>query len=282
MSTRFWRDENNLERFFKWVPVPLEIVAARPDQFIEWRSKDGMTVKSGSASFDPAFGRDGTEVRVAIDGIIPRRLLHEQLRRSKRLIETGEIPTTEGQSAGPGAGATIAGVDATIAGRKGGRMKAICWHGKNNVSVEQVPDPKIIDPRDAIIRVTLSAICGSDIHLYDGYIRLMVDGDILGHEFMGEVVEVGSAITNLRRGDRVVIPFPIACGKCFYCQEGMYSLCENSNPNAALAEELWGYSPAGIFGYSHLLGGYAGGAGAVRASSICRCQSRQNPGWVDG
>jgi len=138
-------------------------------------------------------------------------------------------------------------------------MKAICWHGKNNVSVEQVPDPKIINPRDAIIRVTLSAICGSDIHLYDGYIPSMVDGDILGHEFMGEVVEVGSAITNLRRGDRVVIPFPISCGKCFYCQEGMYSLCENSNPNAALAEELWGYSPAGIFGYSHLLGGYAGG-----------------------
>src|SRR3954451_2747589 len=138
-------------------------------------------------------------------------------------------------------------------------MKAICWHGKNNVSVEQVPDPKIINPRDAIIRVTLSAICGSDIHLYDGYIPSMVDGDILGHEFMGEVVEVGSAISNLRRGDRVVIPFPIACGKCFYCQEGMYSLCENSNPNAALAEELWGYSPAGIFGYSHLLGGYAGG-----------------------
>ncbi len=138
-------------------------------------------------------------------------------------------------------------------------MKALCWHGKSNVSVEQVPDPKIINARDAIIRVTLSAICGSDIHLYDGYIPSMADGDILGHEFMGEVVEVGSAITNLRRGDRVVIPFPISCGKCFYCQEGMYSLCENSNPNAALAEELWGYSPAGIFGYSHLLGGYAGG-----------------------
>ena len=137
-------------------------------------------------------------------------------------------------------------------------------------------------PRDAIIRVTLSAICGSDIHLYDGYIPSMADGDILGHEFMGEVVEVGSAITNLRRGDRVVIPFPISCGKCFYCQEGMYSLCENSNPNAALAEELWGYSPAGIFGYSHLLGGYAGGQAQFVRVPICRCQSRQNPGWVDG
>jgi threonine dehydrogenase-like Zn-dependent dehydrogenase len=138
-------------------------------------------------------------------------------------------------------------------------MKAICWHGKHSVSVEDVPDPKIVNPRDAIVRVTLSAICGSDVHLYDGYIPSMIDGDILGHEFMGEVVEVGSAITNLRPGDRVVIPFPISCGKCFYCQDGMYSLCENSNPNAALAEELWGYSPAGIYGYSHLLGGYAGG-----------------------
>jgi len=138
-------------------------------------------------------------------------------------------------------------------------MKALCWHAKHHVGVEEVADPKIMNPRDAIIKVTLSAICGSDVHLYDGYIPSMVDGDILGHEFMGEVVEVGKAVTNLQPGDRVVIPFPIACGKCFYCQDGMFSLCENSNPNAALAEQLWGYSPAGIFGYSHLLGGYAGG-----------------------
>jgi threonine dehydrogenase-like Zn-dependent dehydrogenase len=138
-------------------------------------------------------------------------------------------------------------------------MKALCWHAKHHVSVEEVPDPKITNPRDAIVKVTLSAICGSDVHLYDGYIPSMVDGDILGHEFMGEVVEIGHAVKNLSVGDRVVIPFPIACGKCFYCEDGMFSLCENSNPNAALAEELWGYSPAGIFGYSHLLGGYAGG-----------------------
>jgi threonine dehydrogenase-like Zn-dependent dehydrogenase len=138
-------------------------------------------------------------------------------------------------------------------------MKATCWHSKHNIAIEDVPDPKIINPRDAIVKVTLAAICGSDLHLYNGFVPSMVDGDILGHEFMGEIVEVGSAITNLRPGDRVVIPFPISCGKCFYCQDGMFSLCENSNPNAALAEELWGYSPAGIFGYSHMLGGYAGG-----------------------
>jgi len=138
-------------------------------------------------------------------------------------------------------------------------MKAICWHGTQDVSVEKVPDPKIANPRDAVVKVTLSAICGSDLHLYDGYIPSMMDGDILGHEFMGEVVEVGPGVKNLQPGDRVVIPFPIACGACFYCEEGMFSLCENSNPNSALAEELWGYAPAGIYGYSHLLGGYAGG-----------------------
>jgi threonine dehydrogenase-like Zn-dependent dehydrogenase len=138
-------------------------------------------------------------------------------------------------------------------------MKALCWHGTQDVSVESVPDPRIVNPRDAIVKVTLSAICGSDIHLYDGYIPTMVDGDVLGHEFMGEVVEVGRSVTNLRVGDRIVVPFPIACGNCYYCQDGLYSLCSNSNPNAALAHELWGYSPAGIFGYSHLLGGYAGG-----------------------
>jgi threonine dehydrogenase-like Zn-dependent dehydrogenase len=138
-------------------------------------------------------------------------------------------------------------------------MKAICWHSKHNVKVEDVPDPKIINPRDAIVKVTLAAICGSDLHLYNGFIPSMMDGDILGHEFMGEVVEVGNSVRNLQPGDRVVIPFPISCGNCFYCQDGLSSLCENSNPNAAVAEQLWGYSPAGIFGYSHILGGYAGG-----------------------
>jgi threonine dehydrogenase-like Zn-dependent dehydrogenase len=131
--------------------------------------------------------------------------------------------------------------------------------GTQHVTVERVPDPVILNPRDAIVRITSTAICGSDLHIYDGYIPTMMRGDILGHEFMGEVVELGSAVKNLQRGDRVVVPFPIACGNCFACTDGMYSLCENSNPNARMAEKLWGHSPCGIFGYSHLTGGYAGG-----------------------
>ncbi len=138
-------------------------------------------------------------------------------------------------------------------------MKALCWNGKNNVSVENVPDPQIINPRDAIVKITSTAICGSDLHLYDGYIPSMEKGDIIGHEFMGEVVEVGSGVSNLQIGDRVVVPFTISCGNCFFCKRELWSLCDNSNPNASLAEALWGYSPAGLFGYSHLTGGYAGG-----------------------
>jgi threonine dehydrogenase-like Zn-dependent dehydrogenase len=138
-------------------------------------------------------------------------------------------------------------------------MRALCWNGINDVRVETVPDPKILNPRDAILKVTSTAICGSDLHLYDGYIPTMEKGDVLGHEFMGEVVELGSEVKNLKLGDRVVVPFPIACGHCFFCERQMWSLCDNGNPNAALAEELWGYSPAGIYGYSHLVGGYAGG-----------------------
>ncbi len=138
-------------------------------------------------------------------------------------------------------------------------MKANCWYGTHDVRVETVPDPTILNPRDAIVKITSTAICGSDLHLYDGYIPTMQKGDILGHEFMGEVVEVGPAVKNLKLGDRVVVPFPIACGNCFFCQRELFSLCENSNPNALLAEKLWGHSPCGIFGYSHMLGGYAGG-----------------------
>jgi threonine dehydrogenase-like Zn-dependent dehydrogenase len=138
-------------------------------------------------------------------------------------------------------------------------MRAVCWHGVGEVRVERVPDPALLNPRDAIVRVTSTAICGSDLHLYDGYIPTMFRGDILGHEFMGEVVEVGPGVTNLALGDRVVVPFPIACGNCFFCERELFSLCENSNPNAPLAEKMWGHSPAGIFGYSHMLGGYAGG-----------------------
>ncbi len=138
-------------------------------------------------------------------------------------------------------------------------MKALCWYGKNDVQVSQVPDPKILNPRDAIIKITSTAICGSDLHLYDGFIPTMEKGDILGHEFMGEVVELGSAVKNLKIGDRVVVPFTIACGNCFFCQNNLWSLCDNSNPNAMMAEEVYGYSPSGLFGYSHLYGGYAGG-----------------------
>lgn len=138
-------------------------------------------------------------------------------------------------------------------------MRALCWEGTNKVQIRQVPDPKIINPRDAIVRVTTTAVCGSDLHLYDGFIPTMERGDILGHEFMGEVVEVGKGVTNLRVGERVVVPFPIACGSCFACQKGLFSCCENTNPNAAMAEKMWGHSPAGIYGYSHMLGGYAGG-----------------------
>jgi len=138
-------------------------------------------------------------------------------------------------------------------------MKANCWMGKKKVSVEEVPDPKILNARDAIVRITSTAICGSDLHLYNGFVPTMERGDVLGHEFMGEVVEVGRGVSNLKVGDRVVVPFPIACGNCFACQQGNWSLCENSNPNAWMAEKMWGHSPCGIFGYSHLLGGFAGG-----------------------
>jgi threonine dehydrogenase-like Zn-dependent dehydrogenase len=138
-------------------------------------------------------------------------------------------------------------------------MRAACWYGKHDVRVETVDEPRILNPRDAIVRITLAAICGSDLHLYNGFIPTMEPGDILGHEFMGEVVEIGSAVTTLKIGDRVVVPFPIACGQCFFCQRRMTSLCENSNPNAWMAEQMWGHSPSGVYGYSHLLGGYAGG-----------------------
>jgi threonine dehydrogenase-like Zn-dependent dehydrogenase len=138
-------------------------------------------------------------------------------------------------------------------------MKANCWMGKMSVRVEDVPDPKILNARDAIVRITKTAICGSDLHLYNGFIPTMRRGDVIGHEFMGEVVELGSAVKNLQVGDRVVVPFPIACGHCSQCDRELYSLCENSNPNAWMAEKMWGYSPCGIFGYSHMLGGYAGG-----------------------
>jgi threonine dehydrogenase-like Zn-dependent dehydrogenase len=138
-------------------------------------------------------------------------------------------------------------------------MKAACWYGKKNVQVLNVPDPSLINPHDAIIKVTSTAICGSDLHLYDGYIPTMEKGDILGHEFMGEVVDKGSSVPNLKIGDRVVVPFTIACGQCFFCKRELWSACDNTNPNAATAETAYGFSGAGLFGYSHMMGGYAGG-----------------------
>lgn len=138
-------------------------------------------------------------------------------------------------------------------------MKALCWYGKKDVRVETVPDPTILNSHDAIIKITTTAICGSDLHLYHGYIPTMQKGDILGHEFMGEVVEAGNDVKNLKKGDRVVVPFTIACGQCFFCKKELWSLCDNSNPNAWMAEKIYGFSPSGLFGYSHMLGGFAGG-----------------------
>src|SRR5215510_14384837 len=138
-------------------------------------------------------------------------------------------------------------------------MKALCWYGNHDVRVEHVPEPKILNPRDAIVRVTSTAICGSDLHIYDGYIPTMEEGDILGHEFMGEVVEIGPDNARLKAGDRVVVPFAIACGNCYFCKQQLWSLCDNSNPNAWMAEKLYGYTGSGLFGYSHMYGGYPGG-----------------------
>jgi threonine dehydrogenase-like Zn-dependent dehydrogenase len=138
-------------------------------------------------------------------------------------------------------------------------MKAVCWHGTHDVRVENVPEPGLLNHHDALVKVTLTAICGSDLHLYDGHIPSMHKGDILGHEFMGEVVEVGRDVQNLKKGDRVVVPFTICCGRCYFCKNSLWALCDNSNPNAALCERTYGSSSAGVFGYSHLFGGFAGG-----------------------
>jgi threonine dehydrogenase-like Zn-dependent dehydrogenase len=138
-------------------------------------------------------------------------------------------------------------------------MKAACWMGTQKVEVRDVPEPKILNQRDAIVRITSTAICGSDLHLYNGFVQPMMKGDVLGHEFMGEVMEVGRNVKNLKVGDRVVVPFTIACGNCWHCQHDMWSLCENSNPNAALVEKTLGHPASGAFGYSHMTGGFAGG-----------------------
>lgn len=138
-------------------------------------------------------------------------------------------------------------------------MRALCWQGKGKVQVDTVPDPTILNPRDAIIRITSTAICGSDLHLLNGVVKTMEEGDILGHEFMGEVVETGAGVKNLSAGDRVVVPFTISCGQCLYCQSNLWSLCDNSNPNAWITEKAFGQTTSGLFGFSHMNGGYAGG-----------------------
>ena len=138
-------------------------------------------------------------------------------------------------------------------------MKALCWQGKHDIQVKTVKDPKILNPRDAVIKVTSAAICGSDLHLYDGVIPTMEKGDIMGHETMGEVMEVGSEVRKVKVGDKIVIPFDIACGSCHYCGDEQYSACDNSNPNAVMADKMYGHSGSALFGYSHMYGGFAGG-----------------------
>jgi len=161
-------------------------------------------------------------------------------------------------------------------------MKALCWHGKGVIRCDTVPDPKIEHPRDAVIKVTACAICGSDLHLLDGIMPTMERGDVVGHETMGEVVEVGAENKALKVGDRVVVPFTISCGECFFCKRGFFSGCERSNPNKQMAEKLWGHSPAGLFGYSHLLGGYAGGqAEYLRVTYADVCQIKMPSGLTD-
>jgi len=138
-------------------------------------------------------------------------------------------------------------------------VKALCWQGKTKVGVERVNDPTILNPRDGILRITRTAICGSDLHLYDGYIPSLEPGDVLGHEFMGEVVDTGSEVNRIKKGDRVVIPFTIACGQCYFCKHNLWSACDNTNPNAWMMEKLYGYTGSALFGYTHMMGGYAGG-----------------------
>jgi threonine dehydrogenase-like Zn-dependent dehydrogenase len=159
-------------------------------------------------------------------------------------------------------------------------MKATVWCAPYKVKVEQVPDPQILNPKDAIVRITSTCICGSDLHLYDGFIPAMKPGDILGHEFMGEVIEVGANVKSVRKGDRVIVPFCIACGDCFYCKRQLYSCCDNTNPKSYLAEKVFGYATAGLFGYSHLTGGYAGGQAELARVPYADTNLQKIPGEI--
>ena len=284
-----------------------EITGEQPGEYIAWRSLPGSDLEvNGRVEFSrrPAIAERWCTQRCSTRWPTARRnafgfvgrqanfFLRQDLRRFKALLETGEVPTTRGQSHGPRS-AVAAAVRAMNPDRpfrglaphdgrihEEGFMKAVCWMGKEKMSVENVPDPQILNPRDAIIRITRTAICGSDLHLYGGFIPTMEQGDIVGHGFMGEVVEVGPGISKdkLKVGEKVVVPFTIACGKCFFCEQQLWSCCDNSNPNYWVAEKLMGSSPSGLFGYSHMTGGYAGGQLSMHAcpslmSDRSRCRA---------
>ena len=274
----FWRRLENLPQFMAhldgvtessdgqshWVAIgpaglavewDAEIINEIENKLIAWRSLPGSdVVTAGSINFDAARGGRSTEVRVHLQyapragkagaliaslfGREPSQTIREDLRRFNSCSKRARFRKPR---------------------KRRSHRRAVCWEGKEKIKVETVPDPVILNPRDAIVKVTVTAICGSDLHIYDGYIPTMQKGDVLGHEFMGEVVEVGKDNTRLRVGDRVVVPFTIACGRCYFCKEQLWSLCDNSNPNAWMAEKLYGYSASGLFGYSYMYGGYPGG-----------------------
>jgi uncharacterized membrane protein len=295
---RFWRDFRNFPSFVShvgsvavlddrhshWtvrgpagrsVEWDAEITEDQPNEMIARRSLPGADVgNSGRVQFAPAPGDCGSEVRVEMHysppggelgaavarllGQEPRQQVQADLRKLTQVLETGEVVRSEATLHGTHIFQAPAQPRQPTNGRSPS-MRAACWIGKTNVQVQDVSDSRILNARDAIVKISSTAICGSDLHLYNGFVHSMKRGDILGHEFMGEVVEIGSGVKKLKVGDRVVVPFPIACGACSMCDRNLFSVCENSNPNAWMPEKLWGQSPAGIFGYSHMLGGFAGG-----------------------
>jgi hypothetical protein len=222
----YWVADGPAGSNIKWTA---EIINEIHDELIAWKSLPGGDVDTaGSVRFKDAPGGRGTEIHVELQynppagrvgalvaklfGKDPQREIGNDLRRLKQYLESGEVATDAGSAA------------------RSDCMKALCWYGSGDVRVETVPDPQILNPHDAIVKITLTAICGSDLHIYNGFIPGMERGDILGHEFMGEVVEVGAKVERLKKGDRVVVPFTICCGKCHYCKEQLWSLCDNTNP----------------------------------------------------
>ena len=278
---RFWRRFENLPRFMThlervvdlgsgrshWVAKgragvnvewDAEIINEVENKVIGWRSLPGSAVVTrGVGQFRQGAQRtDHAGVRTSPIRAArwPRDRAPCDVPRSRAIADDpGRPATPEVAARGRRSAQGEAGA------RRGGEMRAVCYYGKEDMRVERVPDPQILNPRDAIVKITATAICGSDLHIYDGYIPTMEKGDVLGHEFMGEVVEVGRDNQRLKVGDRVVVPFTIACGSCYFCKQQLWSLCDNSNPNAWMAEKLYGYSASGLFGYSHMYGGYPGG-----------------------